>query len=333
MADTRTEQLTQEQFSRTGLLLGAEAMERLGKARVAVFGVGGVGGYVCEALARSGIGAFDLVDNDRVSLTNLNRQIIATRKTIGRSKVEVMRERILDINPEADVRIWDCFFLPENADRFPFEEYDYVVDAVDTVTAKLALVMCAQEEDIPIISSMGAGNKLDATAFRVADIYDTKVCPLARVMRRELKKRGVERLKVVYSEEPPSCTAAVGSEKEPIRPAIARSEEPLIRSAMSEAAEPLNGSGQKNDYAESAELRYAEMPERDAMRRSVPGSVAFVPSVAGLIIAGEVVKDLAGLGNCRKTTDTTCQRNEKALKNGIEMKKGQEIGCGQAVLY
>ena len=189
----------QEQFSRTALLLGREAMERLERSRVAVFGVGGVGGYVCEALARSGIGAFDLVDNDKVNLTNLNRQIIATRQTIGRCKVEVMRERILEINPEADVRVHDCFFLPENADAFPFEEYDYVVDAVDTVTAKIALVMRAQAGNIPIISSMGAGNKLDATAFRVADIYETKVCPLAKVMRRELKKRGVERLKTAQT--------------------------------------------------------------------------------------------------------------------------------------
>ena len=191
------------QFARTQLLLGKAAMERLRESRVAVFGIGGVGGHVCEALARSGIGAFDLVDDDRVSLTNLNRQIIATTSTIGRCKVDVMRERILDINPEAEVRVYQCFFLPENAASFPFEEYDYVVDAVDTVTAKLALVMRAKEIGIPIISSMGAGNKLDATAFRVADIYDTKVCPLAKVMRRELKKRGVESLKVVYSEEVP----------------------------------------------------------------------------------------------------------------------------------
>ena len=192
------------QFSRTELLLGKEAMEKLGHSRVAVFGVGGVGGYVCEALVRSGVGAFDLIDDDKVCLTNLNRQIIATRKTVGKYKAEVMRDRILEINPEADVRIHKCFFLPENADDFPFGEYDYIVDAVDTVTAKIELVMKAKEKDIPIISSMGAGNKLDGSQFKVADIYKTKVCPLAKVMRRELKKRGVKKLKVVYSEEIPT---------------------------------------------------------------------------------------------------------------------------------
>ena len=191
------------QFSRTELLLGKEAMNRLEGARVAVFGIGGVGGYVCEALARSGVGKLDLIDNDKVCMSNLNRQIIATRKTVGQYKTEVMKDRILDINPEAEVNIHNCFFLPDNADEFPFEEYDYVVDAVDTVTAKIALVMKCKELDIPIISSMGAGNKLDASAFRVTDIYKTKVCPLAKVMRRELKKRGVKKLKVVYSEEEP----------------------------------------------------------------------------------------------------------------------------------
>ncbi len=237
------------QFARTELLLGRAAMERLRESRVAVFGIGGVGGHVCEALARSGIGAFDLVDDDRVSLTNLNRQIIATMSTIGRYKVDVMGERILDINPEAKVRIHKCFFLPENAASFPFGEYDYVVDAVDTVTAKLALVLQAKENATPIISSMGAGNKLDATAFRVADIYNTKVCPLAKVMRRELKKRGVKSLKVVYSEEIPV--------------------------SQQDSTEPPTDS-----------------PNRDMKRRSIPGSIAFVPSVAGLMIAGEVVKDL-----------------------------------------
>ena len=187
------------QFSRTELLLGKEAMDRLANARVAVFGIGGVGGYVCEALVRSGVGAFDLIDDDKVCLTNLNRQIIATRKTVGKYKTKVMRDRILEINPNAKVTIHDCFFLPENADDFAFEEYDYIVDAVDTVTAKIALVMAAKEKNVPIISSMGAGNKLDASMFRVADIYKTKVCPLAKVMRRELKKRGVKKLKVVYS--------------------------------------------------------------------------------------------------------------------------------------
>ena len=185
--DIRSEEML-NQFSRTELLLGKEAMERLENSRVAVFGVGGVGGYVCEALVRSGVGAFDLIDDDKVCLTNLNRQIIATRKTVGKYKVDVMKERILEINPKADVRIHKTFFLPENADEFPFEEYDYVVDAVDTVTAKLELVMKAKEKNIPIISSMGAGNKLDASAFKVADIYKTKVCPLAKVKRTEKKR-------------------------------------------------------------------------------------------------------------------------------------------------
>lgn len=245
------------QFSRTELLLGKEAMEKLQNSRVAVFGIGGVGGYVCEALARSGVGAFDLIDDDKVCLSNLNRQIIATHKTIGKYKTEVMKERILDINPKADVRMHNCFFLPENADEFSYEDYDYIVDAVDTVTAKIALVMKAQEKHIPIISSMGAGNKLDGSQFRVADIYKTKVCPLAKVMRRELKKRGVKKLKVVYSEE------------QSIRP--------------------------MEDMSISCRTHCVCPPGADhkcTERRDIPGSVAFVPSVAGLIIAGEVVKDL-----------------------------------------
>ena len=249
------------QFSRTELLLGKEAMERLSRARVAVFGIGGVGGYVCEALVRSGIGAFDLIDDDKVCLTNLNRQIIATRKTIGRYKTEVMKERILEINPDADVRIHQCFFLPENADEFAFEEYDYVVDAVDTVTAKLELVMRAKEKNVPIISSMGAGNKLDASGFRAADIYQTKVCPLAKVMRRELKKRGIRDLKVVYSEEPPI--------------------QPLEDMEVSCRTNCICPPGAQHKCME---------------RRAIPGSTAFVPSVAGLIIAGEVVKDLTKIG-------------------------------------
>lgn len=248
------------QFSRTELLLGKDAMHKLDKSRVAIFGIGGVGGYVCEALARSGVGAFDLIDNDTVCLSNLNRQIIATHKTIGRYKTEVMKERILDINPEADVRVHNCFFLPENAEDFPYAEYDYIVDAVDTVTAKLALVMKAQEKQIPIVSSMGAGNKLDASQFRVADIYQTKGCPLAKVMRRELKKRGVEKLKVVYSEELP------------VKPIVDASDEHQPGMDGTQAGENENSA-----------------------RRATPGSVAFVPSVAGLILAGEVVKDLCGL--------------------------------------
>lgn len=248
------------QFSRTELLLGKEAMEQLSKARVAVFGVGGVGGYACEALVRSGIGAFDLIDDDKVCLTNLNRQIIATRKTVGKYKTDVMKERMLEINPDVDVAIHKCFFLPENADEFPFEEYDYIIDAVDTVTAKIELVMKAQEKNVPIISSMGAGNKLDASMFQVADIYKTKVCPLAKVMRRELKKRGVKKLKVVYSEEKPT--------------------RPIEDMAISCRTNCICPPGAKHKCTE---------------RRDIPGSVAFVPSVAGLIIAGEVIKDLSRL--------------------------------------
>ena len=245
------------QFARTELLLGSEAVENLKTKRVAVFGIGGVGGYVCEALVRSGIGAFDLIDDDKVCLTNLNRQIIATHKTIGRYKTDVMKERMEDINPEVDVRIYHSFFLPENADEFPFEDYDYVVDAVDTVTAKIALVMKAQEKDVPVISSMGAGNKLDGSQFKVADIYQTRVCPLAKVMRRELKKRGVKKLKVVYSEEMPT-----------------RPVEDMSASCRNGCVCPPGAQ------------------HTCTQRRDIPGSVAFVPSVAGMILAGEVVKDL-----------------------------------------
>lgn len=240
-----------EQFSRTKLLLGEEAINKLSQSRVAVFGVGGVGGYVCEALVRSGVGHFDLIDNDKVCLTNLNRQIIATQKTVGRYKTEVMSERMHEINPEVDVRIHSCFFLPENADDFPFEEYDYVIDAVDTVTAKLELIMRSKGMGVPVISAMGAGNKLDPGRMRIADIYETSVCPLARVMRHELKKRGVKKLKVVYSDE------------QPVKPA----------EAMGTPVEQDSSPG----------------------RRSVPGSTAFVPAVAGLLIAGEVVKDLTAV--------------------------------------
>lgn len=245
------------QFSRTELLLGKEAMKKLENARVAVFGVGGVGGYVVEALVRSGVGTIDIIDDDKVCLTNLNRQIIATGKTVGRYKVEVMKERILEINPNAVVHTHQCFFLPENSDSFDFSRYSYVVDAVDTVTAKIALVMTAQEAGVPIISSMGAGNKLNPAAFEVADIYKTSVCPLAKVMRRELKKRGVKKLKVVYSKE------------EPLTP-----------------KEDIENSCRENCICPP------EAGHKCTERRAIPGSVAFVPSVAGLIIAGEVVKDL-----------------------------------------
>ncbi|MCD8237769.1 MAG: tRNA threonylcarbamoyladenosine dehydratase [Clostridiales bacterium] len=234
-------------FSRTELLIGKEGVVTLSEARVAVFGVGGVGGYAVEAMARSGVGHFLLVDNDRVAPSNINRQIIATEKTVGRYKVDVMKERIEDINPEAEVEVRRCFFLPENSAEFDFSSFSYVVDAVDTVTAKIEIIMKAKAAGTPVISSMGAGNKLDPTAFIVDDIYKTSVCPLAKVMRRELKKRGVESLKVVYSKEPP------------LKPLEVESPEP------------------------------EDSPNK---KRQTPGSIAFVPSVAGLILGGEVIKDL-----------------------------------------
>ncbi len=241
-------------FSRTALLVGDEGMEKLKNAKVAVFGVGGVGGYVVEALARSGIGTLELIDNDRVSLTNINRQIIAAHSTIGRYKVDVAKERILDINPAAAVNTHQTFFLPETASEFNFYDYDYVVDAIDTVTGKIALVMEAHGTNTPIISSMGAGNKLDAASFMVADIYETSVCPLAKVMRRELKKRGIDKLKVVYSQE-----------------------KPIV---------PKNDTSVINDSQET---------DTDVRKRQIPGSVSFVPSVAGLILAGEVIREIAGI--------------------------------------
>lgn len=253
----------QDQFSRTRLLLGDEAIQKLSASRVAVFGVGGVGGYVCEALVRSGVGHFDIVDDDKVCLTNLNRQIIATRKTIGREKVDVMKERMLDINPDADITVRKCFFLPENADDFPFSEYDYVVDAVDTVTAKIELIMRSKAAGVPVISAMGAGNKLDASRFRAADIYETSVCPLARVMRRELKKRNVANLKVVFSDEPP------------VRP---------VSDVEGCATGCVCPPGTKRKCTQ---------------RRDIPGSTAFAPAVAGLIIAGEVVRDLTAQSEVR----------------------------------
>lgn len=256
----------QNQFSRTELLLGKEAMERLSSARVAVFGVGGVGGYVVEALVRSGVGAIDIIDNDKVCLTNLNRQIIATMSTVGQYKVDVMRDRILDINPECQVHVHKCFYLPETQEQFDFTQYDYVVDAIDTVTGKIALVMHAKESGVPIISSMGAGNKLNPAAFEVADIYKTSVDPLARVMRRELKKRGVEKLKVVYSKE------------EPLTPILPENE------TCDEDAPGMD----------NAEAGINAQEFKAAKRRATPGSTAFVPSVAGLLIASEVIKDLIG---------------------------------------
>ena len=231
------------EFSRTELLLGADGMEKLKKSRVAVFGIGGVGGYAVEALARAGVGALDLIDNDVVGTTNINRQTIALRSTVGQPKVEVMAARVKDINPDCEVRTYQCFHGPETAETFDFTQYDYIIDAIDTVTGKLALVTQAQKANTPIISSMGTGNKLDPTAFIVTDIYKTSFCPLARIMRKELRKRGVDSLKVVYSEE-----------------------------------EALTPEGETE-----------ELPQG---RRSIPGSVSFVPSVAGLILAGEVIKDL-----------------------------------------
>ena len=233
-------------------------MQKLAACRVAVFGIGGVGGYVLEALARSGIGALDLIDDDRVCLTNLNRQILATRKTVGKFKVDVAEERIHEINPDCNVRTYKTFYLPETQDLFDFYEYDYVVDAIDTVTGKLAIIENAKEADIPIISSMGAGNKVNPAAFEVADIYETSICPLARVMRRECRKRGIDSLKVVYSKE------------KPIRPL-----EDMSISCRQHCICPPGTARKSTD------------------RRDIPGSTAFVPSVAGLIIAGEIVNDLA----------------------------------------
>ena len=257
-----------ERFSRTALLVGQEAVDRLARARVAVFGVGGVGGYTVEALARSGIGTLDLIDNDTFCLSNLNRQILATEKTIGRDKVEVARERILDINPNAVVNTWKTFYLPETADQFDFTKDDYVVDAIDTVAGKLMLVCQAKEAGTPVISCMGAGNKMEAALLEVADIYETSVCPLAKVMRRELKKRGIEHLKVVYSKEVP------------LRPLAQTTDGTADEPDMRGSAEGLSEDG-----------RDGTQPAQHA-RRSTPGSTAFVPGCAGLIMAGEVVRDL-----------------------------------------
>ena len=252
-----------ERFTRTELLYGAEAMRRLADSRVAVFGIGGVGGYVVEALSRSGIGALDLIDNDTVCLSNLNRQIIATMSTLGQYKVDAAAARIKDINPECEVTVHRVFYLPETADRFDFSQYDYVVDAIDTVAGKLAIIENAKRSGIPVISSMGAGNKTDPTAFEVADIYETSVCPLARVMRHELKKRGIDSLKVVYSREVP---------RRHLEPA------PDEASTLPLRSEPADS---------------ADTPVSDHhTRRSTPGSTAFVPSVAGLIIAGEIINHL-----------------------------------------
>ena len=245
-----------DRFSRTQLVFGKEAMDRLKGSRVAVFGVGGVGGYTVEALARSGVGAIDIIDDDKVCLTNINRQIIATTKTVGKYKVDVAKERIEEINPDCKVTAFRTFYMPETANQFDFTQYDYVVDAIDTVTGKIALIENAKKAGTPIISSMGAGNKVDPTALEVADIYKTSVCPLARVMRYELKRRGIKKHKVVYSKEKPI-------------PHIA-DEDPNGENGCLSKADKVPG------------------------KRQVPGSTAFVPSVAGLIIAGEVIKDIIG---------------------------------------
>lgn len=235
-------------FSRNRLLMGEDNLKKLKNSKVALFGIGGVGGYAAEALARSGIGSFLLVDNDVISLSNINRQIIALHQTVGKYKVDVMKERILDINPEADVTVSKCFFLPENSGEIDFSDCSYIVDAVDTVSAKIEIVMKAAKYNVPVISSMGTGNKLDASMLRIADIYDTSVCPLARVMRHELRERGIKKLKCVYSTE------------KPIKP----------------------------------DSSHMNMTDDGALKRQIPGSIAFVPSVAGLLMAGEVVRDLCG---------------------------------------
>lgn len=245
------------QFSRTELIFGKEAMEKLYNAKIAIFGVGGVGSYTAEALARSAVGNLDLIDDDKVCLTNLNRQLFATRKTVGKYKVDVAKERLEEINPQICVNTYKTFYMPNTSHLFEFSQYDYIVDAIDTVRGKLELAVKAKEANIPIISSMGAGNKVDSTAFRIADIYETKICPLARVMRQELRKRKIEKLKVVYSEEIP--------------------------------IKPLD------DMAISCKTQCICPPETTRKcihRNQVPGSNSFVPPIVGLIIAGEIIKDI-----------------------------------------
>ena len=247
-----------DQFSRTQLLYGKDAMEYFASCRIAVFGIGGVGGYVVEALARSGIGCLDLIDDDKVCITNINRQIFATRRTVGKYKVDIAEERVKDINPECEVRTYKTFYLPETQDQFDFRDYDYVVDAIDTVSGKLTIIENAKKAGVSVISSMGAGNKLDPTAFEIADIYETSICPLAKVMRRECRKRGIDSLKVVYSKETP------------VKP-----------------LEDMSISCRQNCVCPPGTAR------KCTDRRDIPGSTAFVPSVAGLIIAGEIINDLA----------------------------------------
>ena len=251
----------QDRFSRTQLLYGEDAIKKLAASRVAVFGVGGVGGYVVEALARSGVGALDLIDDDKVAFSNINRQIIATTKTVGQYKVDVAEERVHDINPDCIVRTHKTFFLPETQDEFDFREYDYVVDAIDTVSGKLAIVEKANKEGTPVISSMGAGNKIHPAMFEVADIYETSICPLAKVMRHECRKRGIDSLKVVYSKEV-----------------------------------PITPRGNATDNSEENSEESTDTSRKGKGKRSIPGSTAFVPSVVGLIIAGEIINDLTNIG-------------------------------------
>ncbi len=257
MLQDRKDIVLLNEFSRTQLLYGKNAMAKLAQSRIAVFGIGGVGGYVVEALARSGVGALDLIDHDKVCLTNINRQILATRKTIGMYKVDVAEERIKDISPSCEVTTYKTFYLPETQDRFDFSQYDYVVDAIDTVTGKLTIIENAKKLNVPVISSMGAGNKVNPALFEVADLYETSVCPLAKVMRRECRKRGIDSLKVVYSKEVP------------VRPLA-----------------DMSISGGDDCICPPGEER------KRTGRRDIPGSTAFVPSVAGLIIAGEIINDL-----------------------------------------
>lgn len=257
--ERKSDEIMLNQYSRTQLIFGAEGMERLRGSRVAVFGIGGVGGYTVEALARSGVGTLDLIDDDRVCLTNLNRQIFATRKTVGQYKVDAARQRIADLDPDIRVHTWKTFYTPQTAEQFDFTQYDYIVDAIDTVTGKLELVMQANRTGTPIISCMGAGNKVDPAAFEVADIYKTSMCPLARIMRQELKKRGIRRLKVVYSREQPL--------------------KPMEDAAISCREHCICPPG---------------TARKCTQRRQVPGSSAFVPAAAGLILAGEVVRELSG---------------------------------------
>lgn len=262
-----------EQFSRTERLFGKKAVEQLMQARVAVFGIGGVGGHALEALVRSGVGSVDIIDNDKVCLSNLNRQIIATHKTLGQYKVDAAEERMKEINPDVVIHKHQVFFLPETADRFDFSKYDYVVDAIDTVAGKIELAVRADKAGVPIISSMGAGNKADPTAFEVADIYETSICPLAKVMRRELKKRGISRLKVVYSRE----------------------------TAMT----PIESFTVSQEQSGTESGKFCESVQTEGRRRQIPGSNSFVPSAAGLIMAGEVIKDL--IKNEPKHLDMTCR--------------------------